>query len=146
MCPQNALVRALIDHIVLEKNEVVILDMEAGLEPFSRATARSVDLLLVVMEPTLKSLDTAKKIATYARELGIGRTWGVLNKVFNDQEVADFSKLAGDFGVEIRVVIPYDPSVASAEKMGVPALDFCGDSPFVAAVERLCSTILGTIS
>lgn len=143
MCPQNALVRSLLDHLVLERNEVVVLDMEAGLEPFSRATARSVDLLLVVMEPTRRSLDVAGKILTYSRELGVRRVWGVLNKVAGEQEVAEFSRLAGELGFEFVLAVPFDPSVSAAERVGVSILDYAGTSPFVQAVERLCAAILG---
>lgn len=142
MCPQNALVRALLDHLVLERDEVVVLDLEAGLEPFSRATARGVDLLLIVMEPTRRSLDAAERILSYSRKLGVRRVWGVLNKVVGEQEAAEFSRLAVALGLEFVFTVPFDPSVSAAERMGVSILDYAETSPFVRAVERLCSAVL----
>lgn len=142
MCPQNALVRALLDHVVLERSEVIILDTEAGLEPFSRATVKSVDLLLVIVEPTRKSLDTAKRIVSYARELGVKRIWGVLNKVIDCGEVEEFSRLAAEFGLEVKAVIPFDPQVSTAERTGASVLDYCENSQFMLAMEKLCSEVL----
>lgn len=142
MCPQSALVRALLDHLVLKRDEVIVLDMEAGLEPFSRATARAVDLLLIVMEPTRRSLDAAGKILSYARDLSVRRVWGVLNKVVDEEEAAEFSRLAGELGLEIVALIPFDESVSAAEKLGTSILDYAESSPFVLALEKLCLTIL----
>ncbi|MEM2207968.1 MAG: AAA family ATPase [Sulfolobales archaeon] len=142
MCPQNALIRALLDHVVLERDEVVVVDTEAGLEPFSRATVRSVNLLLVVVEPTRKSLDVAIKIASYARELGVKKIWGILNKVIDYREAEEFSRLAGESGLDIRVVIPFDPKVSAAERTGASVFDYSENSYFILSIEKLCSDIL----
>ncbi|MEM2984325.1 MAG: AAA family ATPase [Candidatus Jordarchaeaceae archaeon] len=62
MCPSNALIRALLSHMVLKRDEVVILDMEAGIEHLGRGTAKGVDAMIIVIEPGTKSLDLAKRI------------------------------------------------------------------------------------
>ncbi|MEM4592242.1 MAG: AAA family ATPase [Sulfolobales archaeon] len=142
MCPQNALIRALLDHVVLERDEVVVVDSEAGLEPFSRATVRSVDLLLVVIEPTRKSLDAAVKIASYARELGVRKIWSILNKVVDRREAEEFSRLAEEYDLDIRAVVPFDSNVSAAERAGASIFDYCEDSSFILAIEKLCSDIL----
>jgi len=142
MCPQNAIVRALVDHIVLDRSEVVILDMEAGLEHFGRGTARGVDYLLIVMEPTLKSLETAKRSLFLARELGISRVWCVLNKVRSSEEVDYIVKKALDLELHVKALIPYDTNVETAELLGVSILDYNKNSPFVLAVDKLCHYLL----
>ncbi len=142
MCPQNVLVRALVDHVVLERGEAIIIDTEAGLEHFGRATVRGVDLLLVVMEPTYKSLEQAKRSYEYARRLGIRKVWAVLNKVISGEEAAEFSTMARRMGVEVRAVIPFDSDVARAERLGVSILDYNSSSLFVKSVERLCDAIV----
>jgi len=142
LCPQNALVKSLVDHIVLARNEVVVLDMEAGLEHFGRGTAKGVDYLLIVMEPTIKSLETARRSITLVRELGIGRVWGILNKVRSDEEVEFINRKSRDLGIDIVSTIPYDDNVVTAEMAGVSILDYDSNSPFVSAVSRLCDILL----
>ncbi len=143
MCPQNALVKALVDHIVLARDEVVILDMEAGLEHFGRGTARGVDYLLVVMEPTVNSLENAARSVALAKELGIGKVWCVLNKVRSQEEVEYVQERSQSLGLHIRAVIPYDSYVTTAELRGVPILDYDNNSLFVLAVDELCRNVLG---
>jgi CO dehydrogenase maturation factor len=142
MCPQNALVKALIDHVVLDRNEVVILDMEPGLEHFGRGTARGVDYLLVVIEPAVKSIETARRSALLARELGISKVWCILNKVKSDEEANYIIKKAEEMGLQVKAVIPYDNNVVVAELLGVSILDYNKDSPFVLAVDKLCQYLL----
>jgi len=142
MCPQNALVRALVEHVVLARDEVVILDMEAGLEHFGRGTTRGVDYLLVVMEPAASSLENAARSLALARELGIGRVWGVLNKVRVREEVEYVLERLRGLGLHVRAVIPYDSYVTTAELLGVPILDYSDSSPFVLAVDELCRNLL----
>ena len=69
-CPENAILRGLIDHVILERDEAVVIDMEAGLEQFGRSTCRGVDLLLIAVEPGARAIDTGRRIAERAVELG----------------------------------------------------------------------------
>jgi CO dehydrogenase maturation factor len=142
MCPQNTLVKALVEHIVLERKDVVVLDLEAGLEHFGRGTARGVDYLLIVMEPTLKALETAKRSFLLAKELGIGRVWGVLNKVKSSDEEKYFIEKAHEFGLPVKISIPFDSNVEVTERLGVAVLDYSRESPFISAVDRLCQCII----
>ena len=59
LCPENAFVRSLLSHLVFQTGQMVILDMEAGVEHLGRGTARGVDAMLVVVEPGLRSIQTA---------------------------------------------------------------------------------------
>jgi CO dehydrogenase maturation factor len=81
ICPESALLRALVMHIVLARDEVVVMDMEAGIEHLGRATAKAVDKLIVVVEPGRRSVDTAEHIRKLAEEIGLNHIAVVGNKV-----------------------------------------------------------------
>jgi CO dehydrogenase maturation factor len=85
-CPENALLRGLLSEIILNRNEVVIVDMEAGIEHLGRATSRSIDRMLIVVEPGWRSLEAAKTIMKLAGEIGV-KSFGVIgNKIQNDHQ------------------------------------------------------------
>jgi len=81
LCPENSLLRALMQELVLERNEIVILDMEAGLEIMSRGTLRGIDAILAVTEPNLGSVSVTKKLLQFSKELGIENSYVIANKV-----------------------------------------------------------------
>lgn len=89
LCPENTFVRSLVAHLVLQQDEVVILDMVAGSEHLGRATARGVDVFLIVVEPSEMSIQTALHIQDLAKGLGIGKILYVANKVKNESD-SDF--------------------------------------------------------
>jgi len=79
MCPENAFVREVLNHVLTERNEVVILDLEAGYEHMGRGTARGVDFLLIVVGPSKQSLKTAERIEALASDLEIAHVGVVAN-------------------------------------------------------------------
>jgi CO dehydrogenase maturation factor len=79
-CDSNALLKALLAHLVLEREEWVLVDMEAGVEPLGRGTVAHVDHLLVISEPSMRSLETAAEVGRMARELGLARQVLILNQ------------------------------------------------------------------
>lgn len=81
MCPEAGFLKALLSRLLLQEDEAVVMDMEAGVEHLGRATAESVDELFIVLEPTLDSIIAAKKIARLAEDLKIKKVSLVLNKV-----------------------------------------------------------------
>ncbi len=85
-CPENALLKALINHLFVERDAVVLLDMEAGVEHLGRATATGVDAMIVVVEPGLRSIETALHIRSLAHDIGIKRVTAVGNKVTSDRQ------------------------------------------------------------
>ena len=112
-CPENALLAALLAHLLIARDEVVILDMAAGIEHLGRATAREVDKLIVVAEPGMGSIETARRIAKLARDIGLGNIAVVGNKIHNPLEKEFIiSNLAG---FDFLGFIPYDPAVVQAE-------------------------------
>ena len=92
-CESNALLKALLAHLVLDRREWVLVDMEAGVEHLGRGTVAHVDALLVVSEPSMRSLETAAEVARMAGDLGLHRQVLVLNKATPDQ-VADLPPIA----------------------------------------------------
>jgi CO dehydrogenase maturation factor len=87
-CPENVFLRRLLKHLVLERDEVVIVDMEAGIEHLTRGTAEAVDAFIVVVEPGQRSIQTANTIKDMAKGLGVKRVFAVANKVRNDADMS----------------------------------------------------------
>jgi len=85
-CPEHVLLRRLISHLILRSNEVVILDMEAGIEHLTRGTAGSVDAFIVVVEPGQRSLQTARHVESLAKGLGVKEVFVVGNKIKKDSD------------------------------------------------------------
>jgi len=84
-CPENVLLRSLLSEIILNRNEIVIVDMEAGIEHLGRATARSIDKMLITVEPGSRSIFTAKTIIKLAKEIGIDK-FGIIGNKIQDKE------------------------------------------------------------
>lgn len=93
-CAANALLKALLAHVVLDRHEWVIVDLEAGVEHLGRGTVAGVDGLVVVSEPSLRGLETAASIARMARELGLSRQALVLNRADADASPPSLPELA----------------------------------------------------
>jgi CO dehydrogenase maturation factor len=116
ICPESTLLRALITHILLRRDEVVLLDMYAGVEHLGRATADAVDAMLVVVEPTLRSLGTAEQIKRLAQDIGLERIFLVGSKVRDDGDQA----YIGDHtpGLPVLGFLPQDDAVRQADRQG----------------------------
>jgi len=84
LCPENALLRALLRELVTKRDEVVLIDLEAGLEPMSRGTVKNLDIVLVVTEPSINSADVSERIISLCSDLSVARTLVVANKVRDD--------------------------------------------------------------
>lgn len=112
-CSENTLLQALVSHLLVVPNEVVILDMAAGIEHLSRATAKAVDKFIVVVEPGLKSVETALRIKRLAQDIGVTQIVAVGNKIrkYSDKEYLIKSLPEFDF----IGFIPYDTAIIDAE-------------------------------
>ena len=120
-CPENALLQALVNHLLLARNEVVILDMEAGVEHLGRATARAVDKLIVVVEPGRRSIETAYTINKLAQDIGLHNIVVVGNKVRSQSEKEFLISSLADF--KFLGFIPYDQAVVDADLANVSVVD-----------------------
>jgi CO dehydrogenase maturation factor len=117
-CPEGSLLQALLSHLLVHRNEVVILDMEAGIEHLSRGTTKSVDKLIIVVEPGRHSIETAQTITRLARDLGVENIAAVGNKIRSEKD-RDF--ITGSLpGTEFLGFIPYDPAITEADLADKP--------------------------
>lgn len=121
ICPESAMLKTLFTHLLFRKDDVLILDMYAGVEHLGRATVDFVDAMLIVVEPTRRSLRTAAQIKQLANDIGLTRLWLVGNKIRNAEEL-DFLK-AETPGLPILGSIPTDPAVQVADRLGIPVYD-----------------------
>lgn len=116
-CPENALLRRFIGHLIVERDEVIIVDMEAGIEHLTRGTARGVDAFIVVVEPGQRSLQTAQSVKRLAKDLGVERVFVAGNKIQTEED-RDFI-LKGLLDMEFIGFIPYDKEIVSADIKGI---------------------------
>lgn len=121
ICPESTLLRALVTHVVLARNEVVIMDMEAGIEHLGRGTARAVDRLIVVVEPGRRSIDTAEHIRSLANEIGLTRISIVGNKTRGPEDREFLKTHLSDF--EFLGFLPYDNALIEADLKGASPFD-----------------------
>ncbi|RTZ96670.1 MAG: carbon monoxide dehydrogenase [Deltaproteobacteria bacterium] len=126
ICPESTLLRALVMHVVLSRDEVVIMDMEAGIEHLGRATASAVDQLLVVVEPGRRSIDTAGHIRDLAAEIGLTKIAVIGNKIRGDRDEAFLRKHLDGF--RFLGFIPYDDALIEADLNGMSPYDVAGKS------------------
>ncbi len=120
-CPENVMLRALMTHLLLERNEVVIMDMVAGIEHLGRGTASAVDKLIVVVEPGRRSLEVARTTYRLAEDIGLKNIAVVGNKV-RGQADKEFL-MASLPGVEFLGFIPYDQAIVDADQADASVLD-----------------------
>ncbi len=120
-CPENALLQALVTHLLLGRDEVVILDMEAGVEHLGRATARAVDRLIIVVEPSRRSVETAYRIRKLAEEIGLNNIAIVGSKVRSESEREFLTSSLSGF--EFLGFIPYDQAVVDADLADRPLFE-----------------------
>ena len=121
ICPESALLRALVMHIVLARDEVVVMDMEAGIEHLGRSTAKAVDKLIVVVEPGRRSIDTAEHIRKLAGEIGLNHIAVVGNKVRGEKDETFLKTHLDDF--EFLGFMPYDEALIEADLNGISPYD-----------------------
>ena len=115
-CPENILLREVLNHLLLRADERVVGDMEAGIEHLGRATAEGVDAMLVVVEPGWASLETAARVVSLAGDLGVKRTYAIANKIACQADL-DFVR-AHLAALEILGVLPADRDLELEARAG----------------------------
>ncbi|MBA3525267.1 MAG: AAA family ATPase [Geodermatophilaceae bacterium] len=140
-CSGHATVRSLLA-VALDGVDLTLVDMEAGLEHLSRSggTLAHADLLLVVCEPTRKSVLTAARTATLAAELGIPEVLAIGNKARTPEDVAFFHDALAAEGIGLAGVLPYDEDVALADRRGV-----VGPAPIGPATRQALAELLDVL-
>lgn len=124
-CGSHATVRSLLGEAIEAHADVTVVDMEAGLEHLSRSggTLANADILLVVMEPSRKSIVTAARTQALAWELGLDRVYGLGNKARTTEDTDFFRSACADQGIELAGIIPYAAEVIDADRAGETVVD-----------------------
>jgi len=124
-CPENVFLKGLLSEIILHRDELVIVDFEAGIEHLGRGTAKGVDLMLVVTESTPQGVATVKSIEIFCRDLGLFSIKYVGNKIISPE---DIKYLQDELGADNFVgFIPYDRKILELERRGVALFESIDD-------------------
>jgi CO dehydrogenase maturation factor len=137
ICPESVLLKALINHLVLYEKDLVIMDMEAGIEHLGRGTAQGVDRLLIVVEPGQRSIETANKVRQLTQDIGLKNIAAVGSKVRNPDQEKFLKENLGE--IPLIGIIPFSEEIARADlENRPPSLD---DPEIFGAIEKIASAI-----
>jgi CO dehydrogenase maturation factor len=125
ICPESTLLKVLVTHLILVRDQALVMDMEAGLEHLGRGTAKSVDRLIVVVEPGRRSIETAQHIRNLAADIGLDKVFLVGNKIRGQADEDFLRQNLSDF--QFLCFLPYTDAIIEA--------DLTGQSPFETAPE-----------
>jgi CO dehydrogenase maturation factor len=142
MCPANAVVRALLHHLLVKRDEAVVMDLEAGIEHMGRGTAQHVETMLVVTDSSLKSLETARKLHNLAKEAGIKKAFIVANKVTSPAETNLIQSFASSNGIQLLGLVPYDKQILNADIKGETPLKYTDTSKAIKSIHGIGKELL----
>ncbi len=141
MCAPNAVIRAMLRHLIVERDEAVVLDLEAGVEHIGRGTAKNVDALLIVADSNLKSLEIAKHIHDLAAKAGMKNLHLIGNRIMNPAQEEAVKAFANRNGLSILELIPFDQKVIEADMLGETPLKY-KEIRAVKAIDNICEVLL----
>ena len=133
----HATVRSVIEVASQERGDFCILDTEASPEHLSRGTAQYADAMLLVVEPYFKSLETGRRMAALAKDLGLEQVALIANKMRGESDLEAVREFAQRNELEVGGIIPFDEAMPGAERAGSSPLDFAPDGLAVAAIEQI---------
>jgi CO dehydrogenase maturation factor len=137
ICPESVMLKALITHLVLYEKDLVIMDMEAGIEHLGRGTAQGVDRLVIVVEPGRRSIETAAKVRELTKDIGLDKVSAVGSKVRNEDQ-AEFLQKNMD-GIPLIGMLPFSEEIARADlENRPPSLD---DPEIYNAIKRIAEAL-----
>jgi CO dehydrogenase maturation factor len=142
LCSVHATVRTVMHEAANGAGQVCLLDTEASPEHLSRGTTRYADVMLCVVEPYYKSLETGRRMAALGADLGLARIALVANKIRDERELEAVRTFAERHGLEIAGVIPFDEALPEAERAESSPLDHAPDSPAVRAISELAERVV----
>jgi len=141
-CPMGALSREFLKRLRLQKDEVAIIDMEAGIEHFGRGIEASIEGVLAVVEPSFDSVELAEKMNALATQVGVESTWTILNKVTSEEIGLKLRTALDARGVSVVGSIAHDPEIARAGLEGRPFGDTQAQRELARIVDQLlCGTM-----
>jgi len=136
-CAENVLLKSLLSYIFIERNEYVIVDMEAGLEHLGRGSTAYIDAFIVVVEPGLRSFQTAYQVKRLALDLGIKSVYVVGNKVMSEKDEAMIRENLN--GLPLLGFMGYNEKIMEADRSGVSPYDI--DVKIKQDVEKIIDTL-----
>jgi CO dehydrogenase maturation factor len=137
LCPENALIRTLLYNLLVKRDEVVIVDFEAGIEHLGRGTAKGIDIMLVITEPSQKSLDLCKKIIELSKKLGVINIYLIANKITDDSQEEIINKRIKEWEVPLFHTIPFDLEIGKADLEGQSPIDYNSNSKAIQSIKNL---------
>ena len=138
----HATVRSVIETAASGDGEVCILDTEASPEHLSRGTAKYADTMLAIVEPYFKSLETGRRMAVLAEDLGLERVALVANKIRDEHDLGAVKEFAEQHGLELAGVVPFDEQMPAAERAGQAPLDFAPEAAAINAIDDLAARLM----
>ncbi|NHJ12793.1 MAG: cobalamin biosynthesis protein CobN [Candidatus Thorarchaeota archaeon] len=142
MCPSAALLKSLIEHLALQTDEAFVMDMDAGIENLGRGTTKGMDLLLVVVEPGMRSLETLERIRGLAEDIGVNRVVAVANKLMSDKDRDVVLRYVSKKGIALIGEIPFDEALREADVDSVAPLDYAPECPAMKAIAELKESVM----
>lgn len=133
ICPESVLLKNLVNHLLIARKSYLIMDMEAGTEHLGRATAKSVDAFLIVVEPGKRSIEMARTIQKLALDIGITETYIIGNKISDDSE-KEFIK--ENFGDQLIATFFLDKGVKTADLKSQSPFDL-GSEEFLNEIKNI---------
>jgi CO dehydrogenase maturation factor len=127
ICPESTILKALMTHLILSRDDIVVMDMEAGVEHLGRATSASVDALLIVVNPGARSRAAAEKIRKLGNDIGIKRILVLANRIRNPEDKQLVQESLADF--EIVGYLPEDDEIVAADREGRRPFDDLHQAP-----------------
>jgi len=138
ICPESTLLRALVQHLLVERTDVVLMDMEAGIEHLGRGTSEFVDRLIVVLEPGQRSIETAAKIRELAEDIRLLKLGAVGNKIRGPEDEAFLEKNVK--GIPLLGFLPYRDSIIRADMDARPPFE--GSEDLVGLADEILEKII----
>lgn len=137
VCPEHVMLKAILSNLSYRKDDVVVMDMEAGLEHLGRGTAANMDQFIVVIEPGARSVQTYRNVKRLAADLGVKRVRVVANKIRDNEDEGYIRSVIP--AEDLLGCIRYNPQIIDADRQGKSPYDF---SPAAIAEIRKIKTIL----
>ncbi len=127
ICSESAFLRALLRYVFV-KEDMVIMDMEAGIEHLGRGTTKGMDVMLAVGEPGMRSIDTVRRIKKLGSDIGVTNILAAINKVHDDAGAKLVTEKLAEMGIPVLGSIPYDENLINADMSGAAPLDVGGNA------------------
>lgn len=138
VCPENTFLRAMMRHLVLKRDELLILDTEAGVEHLGRKTAEGFDLMLILCEPSMKAVEAANRICALARQIGVKEIYAVGNKITSKEQEKFISE---NLNFEVLDFIPFDEEIMKSDLANEPLIDYSSNSEALNIIRELAVKI-----